>query len=328
MKNAFIIDTDPGVDDSLAIAISCIDKNSSVKLLTTTFGNHTIDQTTKNAIRLIDYLKKNGFLKNKIKIIKGSRHPLKRKFSPFLKIHGTDGMGDTKLFDKNTKYQKSSIDDELLNCVLHHKNKITLLCLGPLTNIAKFAVKYPESCKYFKEIVIMGGTLFMKGNMYQRTEANFGLDPEAAKTVLTTKFNKITIVPLDVTEQFQISKSRIQNITNKRLRTFVSEITRKYSQYYRHVKKYYTDPTNDKRIKYVGGALHDVLAFLISNSETGWFKTQKYNVNISTEKVGGGQLLFNTNPNNQNFSENKVNIIVKADIDKAWDIFYKIINNY
>lgn len=186
-----IIDTDPGIDDAVAIAAAVFSESLQVELISTVAGNVSIDKTTNNALRLVEFFDKD------IPVSKGACKPLIRTPKNASHIHGDSGM-DGFEFNKVTKTlcDKNSVD-KMREIILNSKEKITLVPIGPLTNIALLLSCYPECKENIEEIVMMGGSSG-RGNDTPAAEFNIYADPEAAKIVISSGV-KITMCPLDVT---------------------------------------------------------------------------------------------------------------------------------
>jgi non-specific riboncleoside hydrolase len=204
MKNKpiVIIDTDPGHDDALAIMLLIKSKKADVKAITTVAGNVDIQKTTNNARFILD------LLRSKIPIFSGSEKPLHRK-SVFANVHGTSGMAGANITKKEKLNGKAV--DKIIEIVRNNPYKITLLTIGPQTNIAKAFVKDPELPKLVKEIVIMGGAINVPGNKSRVAEFNIFVDPDAAKIVFDSPVKKVAI-PLDICNETPLFLSDFQKI--------------------------------------------------------------------------------------------------------------------
>lgn len=190
-KRPIIIDTDPGIDDAIAIAIALFDETLDVRLLTTVSGNVSVDKVTDNLLRLLKFWGKD------VKVAKGARKPLVRVNEDASSIHGSSGM-DGYEFPPVTyenllkEHAVVALRDELLRS----DEKITLVPIGPLTNIALLLSTYPEVKEKIEEIILMGGSAG-RGNYGVLSEFNIGFDPEAARIVFESGL-KITMAGLDV----------------------------------------------------------------------------------------------------------------------------------
>ena len=175
-----IIDSDPGIDDSMAIQFAFASEEFDIIGLTTVFGNVDIGLTTKNALRLLHLLGK-----NKIPVARGASDPLGGKFTggaPL--IHGEDGQGNTWEPDVPLPTDTLPADEFIIKKINEFPGQITLVALGPLTNLALALKKDPGIQQMVKEVIFMGGNAFCQGNASPAAEANMLWDPKAADYVL------------------------------------------------------------------------------------------------------------------------------------------------
>ena len=178
LKRPIIIDTDPGIDDAVAIAVALFNEQLNVKLITTVAGNVGLDKVTYNAMRLLKYLGK-----EEIPVAAGAHKPLLRDVIDASGIHGKTGMEGFDFEEPDmTKLLKDSAIDVMKKVLLSSEENITLVSIGPLTNIALLIATYPEVIEKIEEIVLMGGSTG-RGNCGVMSEFNFHADPEAAKMV-------------------------------------------------------------------------------------------------------------------------------------------------
>ena len=190
-RRPIIIDTDPGIDDAVAIAAAVFCESLDVKLISTVSGNVSINHTTKNAQKLIEFFGKD------IPVAQGASKPLIKQLEDASHIHGETGMAGYE-FPEPTKelHEKNSIE-AMRDVILNSEEKITIVPIGPLTNIALLLKTYPEVKENIEEIVLMGGSSG-RGNHTPAAEFNIYADPEAAKIVFAQGV-KIVVCPLDVT---------------------------------------------------------------------------------------------------------------------------------
>ena len=139
MKKDVIIDADPGIDDALAIAMAVYSNNLNVKLLTSVCGNVTIDKITKNMLDLLQALEKRD-----IPVAIGAEKPLARKKDNSIQVHGKSGLGDWKFPKCELKPVKENAVEKMYEILSNSSNKITIIALGPLTNLAELLLKHPD----------------------------------------------------------------------------------------------------------------------------------------------------------------------------------------
>ena len=196
MPKKIIIDTDPGVDDTIAITTALRSPELEVIGLTSVFGNASGPVTAQNALRLVE-LEGNGH----IPVARGSDIPL---VAPLEKlgtwVHGEDGMGNTNPPSPKGKLLEESAAEFIVRMARQYPGEITLVPVGPLTNIALALRIDPHIATMIHDVVIMGGAVTVPGNMTAVAEANIYHDPHAADIVMAAGW-PLTIVGLDVTEK-------------------------------------------------------------------------------------------------------------------------------
>lgn len=179
-KRPIIIDTDPGIDDAVALAIALFNEQLDVRMITTVHGNVSLEKVTYNALRLMKFYDK------KVPIAKGADRPLIADIIDASDIHGETGM-DGYNFDEPDK--ELLLDKHAVNAmydeIMSSNEKITIVPIGPLTNIALLLRLYPEVKEKIEEIILMGGST-SRGNASVMAEFNIYADPEAAKIVFSS----------------------------------------------------------------------------------------------------------------------------------------------
>lgn len=203
-KEKIIIDTDPGIDDAVAIIFAMFSKYIDIKLITTVAGNVDVNKTTENALKILSEYNKS------IPVAKGMNQPILQTLETASHVHGDSGMDGYKFKKPNfnlllNKHAIKAMCDQLAK--LPNKS-ISIVALAPLTNIAIFLLMYPELKTKIKRIVLMGGAI-NRGNASPAAEFNFYSDPEAAKIVLSQSNLDITIVPLEIGLKSLIYKNDI-----------------------------------------------------------------------------------------------------------------------
>lgn len=262
-----IIDTDPGVDDSMAIQFALASKEFHILGVTTVFGNVDIEQTTKNALRLLHLANRPD-----IPVAKGALKPIQGEFLggvPF--VHGDDGQGNTWKPTGSLKPINTPADEFIIEQVLRHPNQICIAALGPLTNLARALEKEPKIQDKVKEIVFMGGNAFCSGNATPAAEANMLSDPEAADRVLGANWS-MTMVGLDVTHKTMLSQDDLNKIS-----LFRSPLNDHVMEAYPFYQDFFM-----KANKINGTFVHDssVIAYLIDRS---LYRTVEYPIRVETQ---------------------------------------------
>lgn len=208
LKNAtstpVIISTDPGIDDAVAIAIATSDLSLDVKLICPISGNFSLSKTTLNTQKLLTFFDKS------IPVVPGSRKPLLRAAKDASGVHGKTGMDGYPFPEVNLPVDNSMTASAAMHSVVNDSTQpVTLIGIGPLTDIALFIHEYPDDLANIEEVVLMGGSLG-RGNFGVLSEFNFATDPEAAKIVFTSGL-KIRVAPMEVGRQAKI----MPNISEK-----------------------------------------------------------------------------------------------------------------
>ncbi len=191
MKRPIIIDTDPGIDDALAIAIALFSDELDVRLITTVAGNVSLENVTNNTLKLLKFFNK------EVLVAKGAARPLIEPFIDASNVHGATGMEGYDFPEPNKDLLlKEHAVNAMRRVILESKEKITLVPIAPMTNIALLFSMYPEVKENIDEIVIMGGSAG-RGNKGVMSEFNVATDPEAAKIVFNSGL-PIVMAGLDV----------------------------------------------------------------------------------------------------------------------------------
>jgi len=198
-----IIDTDPGTDDAMAIMLALNSPEFDVLALTVVPGNVTAAQGLENALRMVS-------LANRCDIIVagGAQHPLFQKLITAEFWHGKNGLANVELAPSKCRKDPRWGPDLIIEMVRAHPHEITLVPIGPLTNIALAIEKDPSIVPLVKEVVIMGGAI-TGGNVNASAEANIANDPEAAQVVFQAGW-PLTMVGLDVGDKTLLTRKYIE----------------------------------------------------------------------------------------------------------------------
>lgn len=205
-KYKIIIDTDPGIDDAAALTAAMFSKEADVKLITTVAGNVSVEKTTLNALKLVEFFNKD------IPVAKGAEKPLSRPLVSAENIHGESGMDGFEFKRPLRKEENIDAVDAMKNLLGSSNEKITIVAIAALTNIAKLITKYPKCKEKIDRIIIMGGSTTV-GNVTPLAEFNMYVDPEAAKIVFSSGL-PIVMCGLNVTNKNTLDKKAIDEIKN------------------------------------------------------------------------------------------------------------------
>lgn len=188
-----IIDTDPGVDDALAIFLALAAPQLDVRLFSSVGGNVNLERTTRNLMVI------QRFLGTKVPVARGAAGPLNpsRAASHAEEVHGVTGLGgwDFNQADSTLLANQGAVE-AMREAILTSPSPTTILALGPLTNVASLLAQHPELASRLRGIVLMGGAIG-RGNKTPYVEFNAGCDPEATHAVLHGPV-PVTMVPLEV----------------------------------------------------------------------------------------------------------------------------------
>ena len=280
-KRKVIYDTDPGVDDAMALYYALAHPGINVVGITTTFGNVSVDQAATNALYLT------AIAGRQITVTKGVKTPwVKHGEAPPDFIHGADGLGNLPSRHKTTNtLDPRSSAQYIVDMARAHPGEITLVPVGPLGNLAAALKLEPALPTLLREVILMGGTVVEPGNVSPVAEANIWNDPHAADQVFSAGW-KLTMVGLDVTHQVILPVSMFQKIADHHRHIATDTLLHAvrfyanfYSNLYPHVAKIH------------GCFGHDVLAFVyLTNPEL--FVTESGRIRVATEGLAQGQTML------------------------------------
>jgi len=244
MGKRVIIDTDPGVDDALALVLAIKSFELHVEAVTTVNGNVSVEQATKNAALLLELL----VPKPRPILAMGSARPLKKDPINAQSVHGSDGLGGLYRFknpDGSARYPEAALPKQipdatevLFDLLDRYPAEMSLIMLGPLTNLAEALRRDERRVKRLREVVIMGGAIGVPGNITPSAEFNIFIDPHAAHRVFQSGL-PMTLVPLDVTEKVCLGSEEIQalaQVLEEPLGGFVRDITEQSIEHMKEVR--------------------------------------------------------------------------------------------
>ena len=226
-----VIDTDPGVDDALALALALASPELSVRAVTTVAGNVDLATGTANAAYLLRILAPD----RGIRLAQGCAKPLARELVTAEEVHGSDGLAGITGHERWRRRDADPTDipsnavDVIIEEVAQSPEPVTVIALGPLTNVAAALRRDPAAMQRAAAVVVMGGSLHAGGNVTPHAEFNFYVDPEAADVVLASGV-PVIVTPLDVTHQLAVSdatvESRLASLADSR-GAFLGELIRR-----------------------------------------------------------------------------------------------------
>jgi purine nucleosidase len=225
-----IIDTDPGVDDAHAILLALAHPDVRVEAITTVNGNVGLDLTTANALKILDAAVKD------IPVYRGCDRPLINRALSAAHVHGEDGLGDCGIPASKKTVQPEHAVHALIRLANENPGEFTLAAIGPLTNLAAALTIDPDLPKKFKQLVIMGGAIYSRGNTSTVTaEFNIHTDPEAASMVFSS-WPMLTLLSWETTMEHVFNREVLDRFfslgtprakffhdTNQKILTFIRE---------------------------------------------------------------------------------------------------------
>jgi purine nucleosidase len=233
MPKHIILDSDPGIDDSLAILLALASPEVVLDGISTIHGNATTAQVTTNALSVLGMAKASH-----IPVYRGCELPLVQPSLLAPETHGEQGIGYAKLSAPLGRPQVQKGCDYLIQKIMSSPGEITLVCIGPLTNIALAIRQEPRIVENVKEVFIMGGALRHEGNTTMLAEFNTYVDPHAAHIVFHSGM-PITLTPLDVTYQCILTKQDVERLLkiDSPITKFIADATRFYMEFHDEYQK-------------------------------------------------------------------------------------------
>ena len=228
MPKRILIDTDPGIDDALAILLALASPELSLEGLSVVHGNCSLEQAVRNGLSILELAGATH-----IPLARGCELPLVQPSLLAPETHGNTGLGYAKLPEPRIQPIGQHGSDFLIEKVLSNPGEITLVAIGPLTNVALAIRKEPKFAKALKEIIIMGGAIRHEGNTTALAEFNTYVDPHAAHIVFHAGI-PATLVPLDVTYQCALMASDVERLLKIKspITKFIKEATDFYMKYH------------------------------------------------------------------------------------------------
>lgn len=226
MKKKVIIDCDPGIDDSLALILALNSPELEIVGITTVSGNVKAEQGAKNALKVLKLMNRED-----IPVYIGEDIPLVRELITAQDTHGEDGLGETNYEEADVEINYGGVDFILENA---RKGDISIIALGPLTNLATAIERDEEGFNMINEIVSMGGVFRSHGNCSQVAEFNYWVDPHGVKEVFDRNKVPFSMVGLDVTREIILTPNLIEfiNQIGGDVANFIVDITRFYVDFH------------------------------------------------------------------------------------------------
>ncbi|MFT5371416.1 MAG: purine nucleosidase [Lysobacterales bacterium] len=262
-----IIDCDPGQDDAVMLLLAMASPELRILGVTTVAGNVPLPLTERNARIMCDLAGRKD-----MPVFAGCSQPLHRELVTAEHVHGRTGIDGVEIFEPGTPLQKIHAVDFIINTLKSAEpDSITIVPIGPLSNIGMAIERAPEILPKIHQIVLMGGAMREGGNISASAEFNIYVDPEAAEIVMKCG-RPIVVVPLDATHQVLVSKERVE-----RLKTLNSAVAKAIVGMLDFFNRYDTE-----KYGFEGAPLHDpcTIAWLL---QPDLFKGKLCNIEVETQ---------------------------------------------
>jgi purine nucleosidase len=223
-----LIDTDPGIDDALAILLALASPEVKVEGISVVFGNCAVDQGVRNALAVLDLARA-----PEIPVARCMERPLVQPLLLAPETHGDTGLGYARLPEPRRQPDPRHGIDLIIETARAAPGEITLVALGPLTNLAMALRREPRLVNWLRRVIIMGGAIRHQGNTTPLAEFNVYCDPHAAHIVYHSGL-PITLVPLDVTYQVVLKPAHVKDLLalGSPVARFIADATRFYMEFH------------------------------------------------------------------------------------------------
>ena len=321
MKNKYFIDTDTASDDAVALLMALEWHDVEVLGISVVSGNMSVEQGSINARYTVELCKKD------VPVYVGADAPLVKKREHADWFHGPDGMGNMNYPAPKLQETNEDFIEVLNNHINQHPDEITLVTLGPLTNVANFIKKYPDSFLKLKNIVIMGGASNTVGNVTPAAEYNIWCDPEAADMVFKSKHHDIAMVG------WELCRGEA-NLTEEEMELAYSFKTEK-ADFTIDCNKHALD-SSQNWLGDPGLGLPDPVAMAVALNPAVTTKVSRHNVQVVIDGPARGMTIVDqlhvgeSEPHideHWSHTERNVNVIWEIDSDEWKETLYKTIRD-
>ena len=239
MPTPVLIDCDPGHDDAIALLLALASPELDLLGVTTVAGNQTLEKTTANALRVLEFVGRRD-----VPVAAGAERPLLR--DPFVAtyVHGESGLEGPDLPPAQGEPMEQHAVDFLAERIASSPQSVTLIPVGPLTNVALLLARHPDAAARLARVVLMGGAI-AEGNVTPAAEFNVWADPEAARRVFESGLD-VTMVGLDVTHKALVRREHGERLrASGRVGTMVAELLDFYGVFHRETYGFDGSPIHD-----------------------------------------------------------------------------------
>jgi inosine-uridine nucleoside N-ribohydrolase len=238
MPAKIILDTDPGHDDAVALLLALASPELELLGVTTVSGNQTLEKTTLNALKILEFVGR-----AEVPVYAGCERPLVREQWAAAYVHGESGLDGPSLPAPRTAPRDGHAIDFIAEQLEAHEG-VTLVPVGPLTNIGLLLARYPGLEERVRRIVLMGGAI-AEGNVTPAAEFNIWADPEAAHRVFTSGID-VTMIGLDVTHRALMRLTDVDQLrASGRVGGLVAELYDFYHRHHEHMYGWEGSPVHD-----------------------------------------------------------------------------------
>jgi inosine-uridine nucleoside N-ribohydrolase len=239
VSTPILLDCDPGHDDAIALLLALASPELDLLGVTTVAGNQTLEKTTANALRVLELAGRGD-----VPVAAGADRPLARELFIAAYVHGETGMDGPALPEPQGSPVAEHAVDFLAGRILGSERPVTLVPVGPLTNVALLLARYPEAAANVERIVLMGGAV-AEGNVTPAAEFNVYVDPEAAWRVIHSGV-PATMIGLDVTHGALMTDAHAERLRGAgAIGRFVAELYDFFAQYHRRTYGHEGAPIHD-----------------------------------------------------------------------------------
>jgi purine nucleosidase len=201
-ETSILLDVDTGVDDALALGLAAFWPNVELVSVSTLTGNADVTMTTANTLTVLDFVGA-----SQVPVCRGASRPLVKSPVTSAQVHGNTGLGSAELPKSTRQEMNEKGPASIVRLARERKGELTLVCVGPLTNLAIALNVEPALAQWLRKLVIMGGAFQIPGNITPHAEFNFYVDPDAAHQVLAAGIPDVTLVGLDVSHQTALPRA-------------------------------------------------------------------------------------------------------------------------
>lgn len=299
-RRPVIIDCDPGYDDALAFVLALGSEALDIRAITAVSGNVPLERTYKNMIRICRYFGKN------FRFGYGAEKPLIRPQFTGEDVHSATGLAGVNIPEEVEMPEKESAVEVIRQVLEASEEKVTLIPIGPLTNIALLFIQYPELKAKIDEIIIMGGAAH-EGNRTASAEFNIYVDAEAARIVFESGL-PIVMAGLDVTNKFQVMPEKFDSYRKKgKAGVFTAEVLERYFDFYQTLGT-----------KFAGPAIHDVIPIAYAIDPT-ICEGKWYHVDVECQgEFTYGRTVVDFGERNDN---KNVKVLFESDHDRIFQLY-------